>query len=323
MKIGLIDVDGHSGFPNLALMKLSHHHKQIGDQVEWYDPLFGGHYDKVYISKVFSFTEDYLSPINADVVEKGGTGYDIHKELPQEIDRLQPDYSIYPQIDNKTAYGFLTRGCPNKCKWCIVPQKEGHIHPYMDVEEIAIEGRNKLILMDNNVVASEYGLKQLEKIIERKYRVDFNQAIDARLINDDIAKMLSRVRWLGYIRLGCDTHAQIQYCENVIQSMIKYGYKGSFMLYTMLHGTIEECYERVSRWRKIYGSRVACQSQPMLDFSKKVQNIPQWQKDMARWSNQHTAYGVCDFKDFQVRKGFKCGEYFTSFALSTSLLQDV
>jgi radical SAM superfamily enzyme YgiQ (UPF0313 family) len=120
MNIGLIDVDGHSGFPNLALMKLSRFHKQIGDQVEWYEPLLGSHYDKVYVSKVFSFTEDYIYPINADVVEKGGTGYDIHKMLPREIDEIQPDYSIYPQIDRKTAYGFLTRGCPNKCKWCVI-----------------------------------------------------------------------------------------------------------------------------------------------------------------------------------------------------------
>ena len=310
MKIGLIDVDSHSGFPNLALMKLSRHHKNKGDSVEWYDNMFGGRYDIVYVSKVFSFSDDYNFYINADEVIKGGTGYDIYKELPLEIDRLQPDYSIYPQIDKKTAYGFLTRGCPNKCKWCVVPKKEGMIHPYMDVDEIAIDGRKRLILMDNNIVACDYGIKQIEKIIRKGYRVDFNQAIDARLITDDVAQLLSKVKWIDYVRFGCDTSQQVSYCENVIQKMISYGYKGSFMLYTMLHGDIEECYDRVARWRNIYGSRVACQSQPMLDFSKKTQNIPQWQKDMARWSNQHTAYAICDFKEFSPRIGFKCSEYF-------------
>lgn len=310
MKIGLIDVDGHSGFPNLALMKLARYHKQNGDTVEWYDNMFGGHYDIVYVSKVFTFTPDYDYFIDSDKVIRGGTGYDIKKNLSKEIDSLQPDYSIYPQIDHKTAYGFLTRGCPNKCKWCVVPEKEGHIHPYMDVDEIAIEGRNKLILLDNNIVGCDYGIAQLEKIITRKYRVDFNQAIDARLVTDEVAKLLSKVKWLGYVRFGCDTHGQIKYCQDVIEKMISYGYKGSFMLYTMLHGDIEECYERVSRWRTIYGSRVACQSQPMLDFTKRVQNIPQWQKDMARWSNQHTAYAICDFKDFKVRNGFLCKNHF-------------
>lgn len=309
MNIGLIDVDGHN-FPNLALMKLSAYHKSNGDDVEWW--WMGGRYDIVYMSKVFTHTPDFLYAIaNADSVIKGGTGYDIFSKLPDDVDCLQPDYSIYPWIDKKTAYGFLTRGCPNKCHWCVVPKKEGLIRPYMDVDEIAIEGRNRLILMDNNIVACDYGIGQIEKIVERKYRVDFNQAIDARLITDDVARLLSKVKWLGgYVRFGCDTHAQIKYCENVIEKMISYGYKGSFMLYTMLHGDIEECYERVSRWREIYGSRVACQSQPVLDFTKKVQNIPQWQKDMARWSNQHTAYAICDFKDFEPRKGFVCKEYF-------------
>ena len=91
---------------------------------------------------------------------------------------MQPDYSIYPQIDSKTAYGFLTRGCPNRCKWCVVPKKEGKITPYMDIEEIAVNGRKNIILMDNNVLASDYGLQQIEKIVSMGVRVDFNQGLD-------------------------------------------------------------------------------------------------------------------------------------------------
>ena len=119
MKIGLIDVDGHN-FPNLALMKLSAWHKANGDQVEWYEPLLSGHCDKVYMSKVFTFTEDYEYFIDADEIEKGGTGYkEYNKVLPDEVDRAYPDYSIYPQYD--FAIGFLTRGCIRKCPWCVVP----------------------------------------------------------------------------------------------------------------------------------------------------------------------------------------------------------
>ena len=83
------------------------------------------------MAKVFSYTEDYGQYItNAKKIIKGGTGYDLTATLPDEIDLLQPDYSIYPQIDKKTAYGFLTRGCPNRCKWCVVPKKEGKVKPY-------------------------------------------------------------------------------------------------------------------------------------------------------------------------------------------------
>ena len=87
----------------------------------------------------------------------------IEREVDEEIDRLQPDYSIY-NIDSNLSYGFLTRGCPNRCKWCVVPKKEGKISPYMDIEEITA-GRKKAILMDNNILASNYGLQQIEKII--------------------------------------------------------------------------------------------------------------------------------------------------------------
>lgn len=122
MNIGLIAVD--SDFPNLALMKISQYHKNNGDAVEWYTPF--NEYDIVYMSKIFSFTPDYNQWItNAKHIRKGGTGYDLHITLPEEMEYVKPDYSIYPHIDNKTAYGFLTRGCPNKCKWCVVPRKEG------------------------------------------------------------------------------------------------------------------------------------------------------------------------------------------------------
>ncbi|MCM1170204.1 MAG: radical SAM protein, partial [Bacteroides sp.] len=144
-------------------------------------------------------------------------GFALAATLPEDMEYLTPDYSIYPQIDRRTAYGFLTRGCPNKCKWCVVPRKEGDIHPYQDVEEIAVEGRDHLILMDNNVLASDYGLQQIEKIIRLGLHVDFNQALDARLVTPAVAKMLARVKWIKRIRFGCDTPAQIDDCERAIE----------------------------------------------------------------------------------------------------------
>lgn len=306
MKIGLIDVDGHH-FPNLALGKISRYHKQQGDSVEWYSSF--EHYDKVYMAKVFTFTQEYGYFVNADEVEKGGTGYDIHKVLPDCIDRLQPDYSIYKNVDNKTAYGFLTRGCPNRCSWCIVPKKEGKQHPYMDVEEIAIEGRTNLILMDNNVLASDYGLQQIEKIIEKGYRVDFNQGIDSRLVTDNVAKLLAKVRWIHSIRFGCDTPQQIVECERAMKMIDSYRkVPATYLLYTIIGKDINECYHRLSYFRG--NKRVRIVGQPYRDFNNSKQVIPQWQKDMAHWATKHQLYASCDFKDFEPRKGFKCKRYF-------------
>ena len=305
MRVGLIAVDSYH--PNLALMKISGWHKSRGDEVEWFSPLFN--YDIVYMSKIFSFKPDYPYPVNCDDVRRGGTGYDAHKVLPDEIDRFKPDYSIYPKIPKDTAYGFLTRGCPNKCKWCVVPRKEGNIHPYMDVEEIAVDGRTNLILMDNNVLASDYGLSQIEKIVERGYRVDFNQALDARLVTDDVARLLARVRWIQVIRFGCDTPAQVEHCERAMSLIDKHRKNpASYLLYTMIHGDINENYERLAHFRDF--KRVRIVAQPFRDLDNPNQIIPQWQKDMARWSMRRELYVSTDFKDFRPRKGFVCSSYF-------------
>lgn len=302
MNIGLIAVD--SKYPNLALMKISAYHKQQGDNVEWYSMF--GNYDIVYMAKVFTFTPDYQYAIpNADHIEKGGTGYDIVKKLPEYIDRLQPDYDLY-DIDPNLAYGFLTRGCPNKCKWCIVPKKEGKVTPYMDIEEIA-QDRKKVILMDNNILASDYGLNQIEKIIKLGLRVDFNQAIDARLITDDIAKMLAKVKWIRFVRFGCDTPGQVGEVERAAAMMGKYGYKGYYFLYCILMD-FKESFERVNHWRG--NERFVPFAQPYRDWNKQHQIIPQWQKDLAHWCNRKWLYRTCDFADFEPRKQFQCKQYF-------------
>lgn len=305
MKIGLLSVDG--SYPNLALMKISAYHKRRGDEVEWYSPF--EHYDKVYAAKVFSFTPDYGYYINADEVERGGTGYDIQKCLPKEIETVQPDYSIYGSIEKNVAYGFLTRGCPNRCKWCIVPKKEGKISPYMDVEEIAIDGRNNLILMDNNVLASDYGISQIEKIVKRKYRVDFNQGLDARLVTPEIAELLSKVKWIKRIRFGCDTPGQIDDCERAISLLEKNGFKGEYFFYCILLDDFDEAFRRVNHWKQ-RGGRFYPHCQPYRDVNNPHQVIPQWQKDMASWADKKWIFKSCEFKDYEPRKGFKCSAYF-------------
>ena len=248
MKIGLIDVDGHASkkkwgatiYPNLALCKISSYHKMKGDHVEWYDGMFGGEYDIVYMAKVFTFSNDYMGFVNAKKIVRGGTGYDVHSELPKEIDDCQPDYTIYPNVPEDVSYGFLTRGCPNKCPWCVVPEKEGKIRPYWDVDKVA-NGRKKIVLMDNNLLAAgDYAHEQLDKIIAKGYHIDLNQANDARLVTDEFARQFAKVRWIhGRIRFGCDTTAQIKYCEEAMEKINSYGFRGEYFLYTMIGGVTD------------------------------------------------------------------------------------
>lgn len=207
MKIGLIDVDGHN-YPNLPLMKISAWHKAKGDFVEWYEPFNGliKEYDKVYMSKVFSFTHDYDLPIYAKEVSRGGTGYCIevvngkeifHKEnnknLPDEIEHIYPDYSLYPEQTKDTAFGFLTRGCPRGCSFCIVKDKEGLCsHKVADLKEFW-NGQGNVELLDPNILACKDWEDLLGQLIDSKARVNFNQGLDIRMMTEPKAEMLAKI----------------------------------------------------------------------------------------------------------------------------------
>ena len=178
----------------------------------------------------------------------------------------------------------------------------------MDVEEIAIDGRKNLILMDNNVLASGYGLRQIEKIAKLKLHVDFNQGLDARLVTDDIARLLAKVKWLKRIRFGCDTPGQIAEVERAASLIDKYGYKGEYFLYCILMD-FKESFYRINYWKHV-SPRFVPHAQPYRSLNNPRQIIPQWQKDMAHWADRKELYKSCEFKDFTPRKGFKCSEYF-------------
>lgn len=171
----------------------------------------------------------------------------------------------------------------------------------MDIEEITA-GRKKAILMDNNILASNYGLQQIEKIIKLGIKVDFNQGLDARLITDEIARLLAKVKWIKRIRFGCDTPGQIAEVERASALIDKYGYKGEYFLYCILMD-FEESFARVNYW-KSKSRRFLPHCQPFRDLNNPHQIIPQWQKDMAHWADRKEIYMSCDFKDFSPRKGF-------------------
>ena len=190
MKTGLIDVDGHN-FPNLPLMKISAYHKAQGDVVDWYNPMWSEHCDIVYMSKVFSNTRDYPYHIDADEIQKGGTGYDLENKLPPCIEHQCPDYSLYPEHDE--AYGFLTRGCPRACPFCIVSEKEGRKTVQVaDIGEF-FRGQKVIKLLDPNITACADRERLFQQLIDSKAKIDFTQGLDIRLVRG-IESLILKVR---------------------------------------------------------------------------------------------------------------------------------
>lgn len=226
MKIGIYDID--SKIPNLALMKLSAFHKQKGDQVEFYSPLFK--YDKIYASKVFTNSDGgYL---NSKTMEIGGSGYNLETTLPHEIEHIYPDYSLY---NCNYAIGFLTRGCIRNCPFCIVPKKEGRIRFNAKLNEFCRD-QEEVMLLDNNFLAYEHHDNLLLELINSGKKIDFNQGLDIRLINEINAKLLRKIRIWKQLRFALDNPKLIPLVEKKLDLLNKIGFRNREFRFYILVG---------------------------------------------------------------------------------------
>lgn len=246
-------------FPNYALMKISAWHKAQGDNVEWWNPL--KNYDVVYSSKIFDFTPE--NPYLPENTIRGGTGYadvPIWQQLRQEVDQLFPDYTIYPACDY--AIGYITRGCPNHCRWCLVPAKEGSIRPYRHWQELVRPDSKKLVLMDNNILASDFGIAELESLVGSGYAIGLNQGMDARLVDERVAKILAGLKWIKYIRFSCDQQAQIEPIMRTTELLGKYGVKPyRLFIYLLVTADIEDAARRVEALKRLGNITIYAQAE--------------------------------------------------------------
>lgn len=310
MKIGLIDVDGHN-YPNLPLMKISAYHKSQGDIVEWYDPLFTGHCDIVYMSKVFSFTKDYEYFVDADKIIKGGSGYCISLvngkeiydktkdiDLPPEIEHIYPDYSLYPEQTKDTAYGFLTRGCPRGCDFCHVKVKEGLCSRKVANLSEFWDGQKNIVLCDPNILACKQWKELLQQLIDSKAWIDINQGLDIRLMTEEKAEMIKKMK-IKFIHFAWDRYED----KKIILPKFKLfkditGISERKLIVFVLcnfNTTIEQDLERIYTLRKMgYWAYV------ML-YDK--EHIPRGHdlRKMQRWVNNRFIFAKCEsFEEYKA-----------------------
>lgn len=297
MKVGLIDVDSHN-FPNLPLMKLSAYHKSLGDAVEWCNPL--DHYDRVYQSKVFD--ETYSPDIdwypNADEIIKGGTGYGLTNRLPDEVEHIYPDYSLYPELTKDTAYGFLTRGCPRACKFCIVSTKEGrYSRKVADLDEFW-RGQKNIKLLDPNLLACRERLELLDQLVKSKAYVDFTQGLDIRLTSFEVIELINSIK-LREIHFAWDNakddltrHFQ-RYAKRARHR--PHGSYGTVYVLTNFGSTMEENLYRIYTLRDLgFDPYVMVYDKP---------NAPKEIKALQRWCNNRAIFKSCPkFEDYSKKE---------------------
>ena len=274
MKVGLIQIDGK--LPNLALMKLAKWHKEKGDEITYLD-ISTHKFDRIYGSKIFM----------------GGSGYDLKQELPKEIELQIPDYKNFG-LDY--SFGFTSRGCIRDCGFCIVKQKEGM---FRDVDMDWIKG-DKVLLIDNNFLASPKWKEKLQFFIDNNMKICFNQGLDIRLLTKEKAEMLVKTK---YYDLKFNTRRlyfawdYMEYEGDVIRGiklLTDAGVKPYHLMFYVLVGFNTTFEQDMYRFKKL--DELGAKPFIMLYNNCKDKKL----RDFSRWANKRY-YKICKWEDYNKK----------------------
>lgn len=287
-RVCLIDVD--SKIPNLALMRASAYHKECGDYVKLgYEPLLDNP-DLCYASKIFYFTPEPEYMPECETL-KGGSGYSLTARMPfEDYDRIMPDYSIYPNYGY--SIGRFTRGCPNRCPWCVVPKMDGNtVRHVADLKDFW-GGHDTVRLLDDNLLADgDEFCRDCEQLHKAGVKVIW-EALDIRLINDQTAKALATVKQAKSIHFAWDSPSQEKAVPRGIEILKRYGIKPYRLMFYVLVGfntTPEYDMYRIMTLHKMGANPF------VMPFDKK----DPYQKHLARWCNNKFIFKKTTFNKYE------------------------
>jgi hypothetical protein len=295
MKILLIDVD--SKIPNIALMKLSTYHKNKGDLVDFIrlngkEFIYKDTHDLAYASIIFTKNK-YI--IYGNVIY-GGTGFSLKKELPEEVEHLMPDYSLYPE--NEYSIGFLTRGCCRKCSFCVVPKKEGTIRFYAHVDEFYNSKLKYIRILDNNLFSYSGWKDCLLELKNLNVRIKFEN-FDVRLLTEEKAELLSTIKVDGNYIFALDHPNEIPIFEQKVSILKKYFHPWMLKFYILVgyNTTIKEDINRIylcikNKFLPYIMRHENCYISPYKDFYT----------DLSAWCNQPQFIKKMSFEEFLFRR---------------------
>jgi len=284
-RILIIDID--SKIKNLALYKIAKYHEERKYEVIWNYPLAKDSVEFIYVSCIFTKNKDKCRPWEecGRPVEIGGTGYDITRTLPKDIEQIKPRINL----------GFTTRGCIRKCEFCVVPKKEGQIHAVGDLLDLWDGESKDIVLMDNNILALPDHFRLVcQQARDNRIRVDFNQGLDHRLLNDDAVRELKSIRHIEY-RFAFDHPSYKKTVSRAIEMLRSGGIRRcSWYVLVGFNTTIEEDVDRLMYLRSMnqnaYVQRYeTCYSKPEYI-------------SMARWANQHHLFQALTWDEFKKKE---------------------
>lgn len=308
--ICLVDVD--SCIPNLALMKLSSFYKQQKCKVDLiqlhksgYDHhnrepviLDAGQYSRVFISSIFTLNKDLVKVKNCKHVSMGGTGNSVHKKLPDEIEHLKPDYKLYK--DNQYSLGFLTRGCIRNCPYCFIPKKEGKLKDHSPLKEFYNPRLPKIMLLDNNILASPNCIARLKELKKTGKRVTFKQGLDFRCLTPEKAKLLSELNYDGEYIFAFDRIEDRPVIEKGLKEIWKpltKDWQTKFFVLVGYNTTLQQDLERV-----YFLKEHKCLPYIMRHSNCYSSEYKPFYTDLASWCNQPGLFKKMPFKEFIKRR---------------------
>ena len=293
MRVALYDVD--SKIPNLALMKLSRFHKERGDDVVPYAPLFSTTYDRVYASKVFKFSDGSL--LEPSQMEIGGTGWNVATFLPADIENLQPDYSFYGYPHN---IGFTMRGCRFVCKFCVVPEKEGKPKSNSTIADIWQQRDSDfVVLLDNDFFGNPEWPNRIAEIQHHDLTVNFSQGLNIRIITEEQARALASVKFSNINRTKKQVHfawdrwKDARLIRRGVDRCVAAGIKPHQMAFYVLIGFDTSPEQDIERVRTL--ASWGCDP-----YAMPYDRTDDYQRAFARWVNHKAIFKSVSFKDYRT-----------------------